>query len=141
MIKGEHYIGVGVGALILKEGKILVGKRGFKARDDIGLWDFPGGGLDFGETFEEGIRREVLEEFGIEIKNLKFLRLVEAVEEGKHWIGPSFVCEWASGEAKPLEEDKFSDFKWATLEELSKLKLTLAGKQNFEYYMDVWRKE
>lgn len=132
MIKGKDHIGVGVGALIFKDKKILIGKRGSKARDDVGLWEFPGGGVDFGETFEGAIRREVMEEFGVQIGNLKFLRVIEQIQDGKHWVGISYTADWVSGEARPLEEDKFSEFKWATIKEIEKLDLTIPCAQNLE---------
>ena len=64
----EKKVGVGFGVLLLKDKKILLGKRHEdpeKADSELhgaGTWTMPGGKLEFGETFEQGARREVLEE-------------------------------------------------------------------------------
>lgn len=53
-----------IAALIVKEGKIFIAQRGKK--DDLyGKWEFPGGKMEAGETEEECLQRELLEEFGI----------------------------------------------------------------------------
>lgn len=65
--------GVGFGVMILKEGKVLLGKRHEdpEKADSLlhgaGTWTMPGGKLHFKESFEEGAYREVLEETGIKI--------------------------------------------------------------------------
>ncbi len=56
------------------EGKILVGKHSMSQRKPYpGYWDFPGGKLEDGETPEECIKREVLEELGVQVTELKLL--------------------------------------------------------------------
>ena len=69
MKRGIDYIGVGIGAIIFnKQGKIFLAKRGRKATNEQGKWECPGGALEFGESFEATIKREMKEEFGIEIE-------------------------------------------------------------------------
>ena len=64
-------IGVGFGVMILMNNKILLGKRhdnpkkASSALHGQGTWTMPGGKLHFGETFEQGAQREVLEETGM----------------------------------------------------------------------------
>ncbi len=66
MKKGIDYIGVGIGAVIVDtDGKMLLSKRGPKAKNERGKWEFPGGGVEFGDTMEETIKREMKEELGI----------------------------------------------------------------------------
>lgn len=60
---------VGVQAIILKEGKVLMGKR--IGSHSPNTWGFPGGKLEFGEELLDCARREVLEETGLTIKNLR----------------------------------------------------------------------
>ncbi len=66
-------IGVGFGVLLLKDGKMLLGKRhedpskASSALHGEGTWTMPGGKLHFRESFEEGAKREVLEETGIKL--------------------------------------------------------------------------
>ena len=139
MKKGKDYIGVACGAVIFnKERKVLIGQRGSNARDDEGIWDFPGGQIEYGELGEHAIKREVEEEFGIEIDVVELLNLVEVIEPEKHWIGPAFIAELKSGEAKPSEEDKFKDFKWVDISEVENMKLTIPCRQNIEAYKEKY---
>ena len=63
MKKGVDYIGVGVGAAIFnREGKLFLTLRGKKAKNERGKWEIPGGGVEFGETFEQALKRELKEE-------------------------------------------------------------------------------
>jgi len=62
--------GVGVGVIIVKDNKVLLGKR--KNAHGEGDWAFPGGHLEMNETWEDCVKREVMEETGIEIKNIRF---------------------------------------------------------------------
>jgi 8-oxo-dGTP diphosphatase len=61
---------VGVGVMVLKNGKVLIGKR--KGAHGAGEWAWPGGHLEYMESFEDCARREVMEETGIEIHNIRF---------------------------------------------------------------------
>ncbi|MBI4157475.1 NUDIX domain-containing protein, partial [Candidatus Woesebacteria bacterium] len=60
---------IGVGVIIKKRGKVLLIKR--KNSHGDGTWAFVGGHLEFGETPAECAKREVFEEVGIKIKNVK----------------------------------------------------------------------
>lgn len=76
MRKGIDFIGVGTGAIIFNDnGKVFLAKRGLKARNEKGKWDFPGGSVEFGEKIEDAIKREINEEFGIDIEIIDFLEV------------------------------------------------------------------
>ncbi len=62
---------VGVSVIIVKDGKVLMGKR--KNAHGAGMWSFPGGHLEFNEEIEACVKREVREETGISIKNIRKL--------------------------------------------------------------------
>ncbi len=88
MKPGIDYIGVGVGALIFNdEGKIFLTLRGPKAKNERGKWEIPGGAVEFGETFEQAIVREIFEEHGIHIKVKKLLDICSHIipDEHQHW--------------------------------------------------------
>jgi len=90
---------VGVGVMVLKNGKVLIGKR--KGAHGAGEWAWPGGHLEYMESFEDCARREVMEETGIEIHNIRFLRLMNLKEYApKHYVDIGLVAEWLSGEPK-----------------------------------------
>ena len=130
--KGIDHIGVGVGAIILnKQGKFLLIKRGSKSQNEVGLWGFPGGAMDFGETISDTIKREVKEELGIKIKPLKLLPPVNHIipDEKQHWVAAPYICQLISGVPKIKEPDKISEIKWFLLKDAKKLKLSIVAKQ------------
>jgi mutator protein MutT len=137
MKKGVDYIGVGSGAIVLNnDGKILIAKRGANARNEVGKWEFPGGGVKFGETCEDAIKREIREEFGIETEITELLEVVNHIlpEENQHWVSPSYVARLISGEAKNLEPDKIDEFKWVSFSDIDPATLSSASKQNYFTY-------
>ncbi|HVZ67164.1 MAG TPA: NUDIX domain-containing protein [Patescibacteria group bacterium] len=110
---------VGVGVMIFKNGKILLGKR--KSSHGKGEYAWPGGHLEHMESFEECIRREVREETGMEIKNIKFLRLMNFKNYApKHYVDICLVADWKSGKPKVLEKDKCESWDWYDLDNLPK---------------------
>lgn len=117
MEKDKKISGVGVAALILKDGKVLVGKRAEK--NQRGAWGQPGGSLRFGETLEECARREAREEAGVEIKNITFAKTVDDIRKdaGKHYVGIFMLAELASGEPKIIPGE-FDEWKWVSWDEI-----------------------
>ena len=112
---------VGIGVIVYnKENKILFIKR--KGKHGHGEWSFPGGKLDFGESFEECARREVLQEVGIEISNPEFVDVTNDLfpDHDLHFITIFMKSNHVSGDPTNLEPDKCFEVKWSTLEEISK---------------------
>jgi 8-oxo-dGTP diphosphatase len=108
---------VGMGVLIYKDGKILLGKR--KNSHGEGEYAPPGGHLEHGESFEEGIKREVREETGIEISNIKFLLLANQRDYlPNHFVNISFTADWESGEPQILEPHKIERWDWYSIDAL-----------------------
>ncbi len=113
----NNYPKVGVGVMILKDGKVLMHKR--KSAHGGGEYAWPGGHLEHMESFEECVRREVREEAGIEIKNIKFLRILNLKAYApKHYVDVGFTAEWASGEPQTLEPDKNEGWDWYDIDNL-----------------------
>ncbi len=140
MKRGVDYIGVGVGAVIVnREGKIFLAKRGKKARNEKGKWECPGGGLEFGESsFETTIKREMREEFGIEIEVLDelaaFNHLIPA--EKQHWVALCFICKLKSGTPVIKEPDKCDQIGWFTLEQMQTMDVTIASAHRLKQILD-----
>ena len=109
---------VGLGVCIVKDNKVLLGKR--KGAHDEGSWCFPGGHLEFGESYEDCARRETREEVGITIKNLHFVTATNDFfpEEQKHYITIYMVAEYDSGEVKIMEPDRQTDWQWFSWDNL-----------------------
>lgn len=103
---------VGVGVIIRKDGKVLMGKR--KNAHGDGTWSFPGGHLEFGESWEECTKREVREEVGVEMGELSLARVTNDIftEEDKHYITLFMVGDWVSGEVTLCEPDKNEQWEW-----------------------------
>ncbi|HSW99392.1 MAG TPA: NUDIX domain-containing protein [Candidatus Saccharimonadales bacterium] len=110
---------VGVGIMIIKDGQVLLSKRkGSHGAGEIGII---GGHVEHGETLEEAAHREIAEECGITVKNLRFLCVTDFLTYlPKHYVDIGFVAEWESGEPHILEPHKFEFIKWHPLDDLPK---------------------
>ena len=139
MKKGVDFIGVGAGALVFnKEGKVLLAQRGPKANNEAGKWDFPGGTVEFGETIEDTLKRELIEELGIEIEIMELLDVVNHIlpEIGQHWISPAYIAVHKSGEASIREPEKCTAFNWFFIKEIDPEQLTKSSLSNYEKYVE-----
>ncbi len=144
MKKGIDYIGVGVGAMIFNtDGKVFLAKRGKGARNESGKWEFPGGGVEFNETLEHAICREVREEYGFEIEVQELLDVVDHIilQEKQHWVSPSFICRITSGTPDIREPDKCDEICWYALKDVPEDRLTIASKKSLESLRKKIRKE
>lgn len=115
MKQGIDYIGVGVGALLVNDaGEIFLAQRGPLAKNERGLWEFPGGSVEFGETMAKALQREMMEEFGIQIEVGELLDVADHIlpEEGQHWVSPTYLCRVVSGEPRIMEPGKCSAIGW-----------------------------
>jgi 8-oxo-dGTP diphosphatase len=115
MRRGVDYIGVGVGAIIVDdEGRLFLAKRGPKAQNERGLWEFPGGAVEFGETLRDALAREIREEYGITIMVGDLLTVTAHIlpDERQHWVSPSYICRVAAGTPTILEPEKCSEIGW-----------------------------
>lgn len=122
---GIDYIGVGVGAVICSDGKILLQKRSQVVRNERGKWIIPGGVIEFGETLHQSLKREVKEEIGLEIEIIEPLAIKDHIilEDKQHWVTTSFICRIKKGIPKNLEPEKCEEIRWVTLSEAKKLDL------------------
>lgn len=104
---------VGLGVIVVKDYKVLLGKR-LSSSHSPGVWQFAGGHLEFGESFEDCARREVKEETGIDIKNVHFVSATNDIypEENKHYITVFMIADYQSGELKVMEPDKAEKWDW-----------------------------
>ncbi len=103
---------IGVGVIILKDGKILLGKR--RNAHGEGSWSFPGGHLEFGESIEECALREIEEETGITVTNLRKAGFTNDIfsEESKHYVTLFMVADYKEGEVTVREPDKCEKWEW-----------------------------
>lgn len=108
-----------VSILPVKDGKVLLAKRAIEPYK--GDYDVLGGFLDFGETAEEAVRRELKEEVGLEVKSMKFFRTYvdRYGKDGEHTLGLFFIVE---AEGTPIATDDVAACEWIPIEELDKIR-------------------
>jgi 8-oxo-dGTP diphosphatase len=127
-----------VSAAIFRDGKILLVRRTrFPAR---GLYSLPGGRVEFGETLQAALHREVDEETSlrIEIVGLAGWReVVPGTTGGGHYLIMSFAARWASGEV--VLNDELDDFRWLSPGSLGDLELTPGLQEMIQRAQDLLR--
>jgi len=107
----SEYPKVGVGVVVRKDGKLLMGLR--KSKHAHNTWGYPGGHLEHGESWEACARREVAEECGLEISapQLGFVTN-DIFADGKHYITLLMVADHVAGDPQVLEPDKTINWQW-----------------------------
>lgn len=102
---------VGVGVLVVRDGKILLGKR--KGAHGSGCYAPPGGNLEFRETIEDCAARELIEETGLQATSIKLGPWTQDVmDEVKHYITFFAIASYCEGEPKLLEPTKCEGWDW-----------------------------
>lgn len=106
-----------VAAIIKKENKILATKRGYG--EFINMWEFPGGKIEFGETKEAALIREIKEELDADIKIDEFALTVEYTYPTFHLTMHCYICSLKDSitllehnDARWLEKDEFNSVNW-----------------------------
>ena len=132
---------VGVGGVVIQEGRALLAKRAGPPLE--GQWSIPGGTLEVGETMAEGVRRELREETGLEVRVLELIEVFERIfpddgtsgqKEGEqrrdgrpqyHFVIIDYLCEAAGGALRAGGDA--ADVAFAGEDELARYSLTPAA--------------
>jgi len=120
MKKGVDYPGVTIAFFCHDgEGNYFLAKRSANCRDEHGRWEPGAGGLEFGDSIEDTIRREIREEYGTAMLGYEFLgyRDVHREHDGKptHWIALDFKVRIDREQAHNAEPHKFDETGWFPL--------------------------
>lgn len=130
---------VGVGAVIIENGRVLLVKR---ARPPLlGRWSLPGGVVELGETLRAATEREALEETGLAVHAEEVLEVLDRIIPGEngrtqyHYVLVDFLCRKTGGELRAGGDA--ADVAWAGWEELGKFGLEEPAlsviKKGFEF--------
>jgi len=125
---------VGVGAVTIKNGKILMVKRAFPPGE--GKWSIPGGLVEVGEKLSEACARETEEETGVKIEVLELINVFDMVDKDEggrvryHYILVDFLAKPVGGADRPSEE--VTELKWVDYEVAKKMDLTRTARRAIE---------
>ena len=114
---------VHVAAGIIQRGdgsdEVLAVQRGYG--DMAGMWEFPGGKVERGETAAETCARELAEELQVRVEDLQACYTVEYDYPEFHLSMECFFCRIAEGEDEPVQHDRQQDMRWVKRTELADL--------------------
>jgi mutator protein MutT len=117
---------IGVGGIVISENRALLVRRGAPPLE--GEWSIPGGTLELGETLAEGVRRELAEETGIDVRVVDQIEVFERIfrdASGKpkfHFVVVDYYCQMLGGQARAGSDA--SDIAWVVEPDLAMYSLT-----------------
>jgi mutator protein MutT len=113
---------VGVGAVVIDGTKVLLVRRGQEPLK--GRWSLPGGAVELGETLEQGIVREVLEESGLHVQPMAIVKVFDRIttEESSgriryHYVLVDFVCKLIGGTIRGASDAE--EARWVERKQLN----------------------
>lgn len=109
---------VGVACFVWRDGKFLMGKRIGSHGSDT--WSIPGGHLEMNESLEDAAAREVQEETGMKVRNIRFVAITNDImpSDKKHYVTIWMEADWESNEPVVVEPDKWIDHQWRNFGDL-----------------------
>lgn len=123
----KHSVSV-AGIVVRDDGRVLVIKR-----DDNGHWEAPGGVLELDESFEAGVRREVLEETGLEVTVERLTGVYKNLTHGI--VALVYRCRPAGGETHATDEAR--EIRWMTREEVQSAMVPAFGVRVLDAFEDL----
>ena len=112
---------VGIGVVVLKGDSVLLVRRG--KPPNMGSWTLPGGAQELAETTEQAARRELAEETGVTVGELRLVATVDNIRRDAagrvqfHYTIIDYAAEWLGGE--PVAGSDVSEAVWASLDRLA----------------------
>ena len=132
---------IGVGGLIINQNKVLLVKRA--APPAKGLWALPGGKLQWGETLEQAVEREVLEETGLTVKAKEIIYTFNHITHNKngeiqfHYVIIDLLAHPCHPHTTPIPGDDAADARWLTLADLKTLPVSKPTLKLIKKYIIV----
>jgi ADP-ribose pyrophosphatase YjhB (NUDIX family) len=125
---------IGVGAVVICDGKLLLEKR--KNEPGKGKWSIPGGLVELGESVEQTVIREVMEETGLEVEKPEHIDVVDNVvrdENGEikyHFVIIDYFVKLKGGTLKAASDAE--ELKWVSSVDVEKYDLTITFREFFQ---------
>jgi 8-oxo-dGTP diphosphatase len=125
---------VGVGAVAVKNGKILLIKRAFEP--GAGKWSVPGGLVETGETLSEACARETEEETGLKVETLELINVFDMIDRDEtgrvkyHYVLVDFLVKPVGGEERLSQET--TELRWVTRDEAKTMDMTRTARRAIE---------
>jgi 8-oxo-dGTP diphosphatase len=112
---------VGVGAVAVVNAEILLVRRGHPPSE--GLWSLPGGRVEWAETLDEALKREVLEETGLQVEVGELAGVAERIypDDEMHYVIVDYFVNLRGGELRAGGDAK--EVAWARLQDLGTIDL------------------
>jgi len=109
---------VGVGVLVIRDNKILLGDR--RNPDGTRHWTVPGGKMEFCESFEQCALREIEEEIGLKIELIDRtpIAVTNDIHVSNHYVTLFLRAKYVSGDPEVKEKQTFNSWKWFSLDNL-----------------------
>jgi len=130
-----------VRVIVIKNGKVLLGKN--KGAFAPGKYGPPGGHLEYMESFEECVNRELKEECGVEVQNIRLQAVINNTDDAPfHNVHIMLLADWKSGEPKVIEPEKCESWEWYDIENPPKpiftnVRLSLESYKTGKNYFDI----
>jgi len=117
----SELITLGVGAIVVRDGHLLMVRRAQEPA--LGLWSVPGGKVERSEYLSDALKREVIEETGLEIEVGELAGFFEVIGDEGHYVIMDFLATY-TGSDEPRPGDDVDRARWVPLDEIASLECT-----------------
>ena len=131
------------GILFDKENRILIDNRKEEILDEAnGKWEVPGGKIEFGETPEEAVKRELLEETGYKVNVKEIIpysnvSMWDYSDYKQHTVIFFYICELEDEIHVEIQDDRINTYKWIVKDEISNYNFLPGNKDAIEMAVKI----